>query len=214
MSPAPEDEQTFPVALRLVPFVSGLTPRELQQILIDAMPEDPFGEHGPYCTVFQWHAHGDYSEKPVPALRFALSEAIAAAEKRDAIAAIPPDLFVQSKALEWSLWHCAFDYYNGPPPRHQRPDWQPNVAGYEDLIRECPEALRSFVHLPHERIRRARAERAAVTKDRDARLQRRFDELHKTKPQLNKKQLCAMLSKESKFAGIKPTTIERLVKMK
>ena len=214
MPPLPDDDKPSPVALRLVPSVSGLSVRKLAEIILDPVTEGPAGVFGPRCPVFQWHAPGDYSEKPIPALRFALADAISTTEKRASIAAVPSDLFVWFDVLERAIWEHGYDSCGEPPPYDERPDRRPNISGIEDLIRECPEELRGIVQLPNERVRQRREAGKAKTDARNAELQRRFNERLAANPGLKKAQICTRLAQDKQFDGMTAATIERIVKMK
>lgn len=89
-----------PVALRLVPRITGWSVAQLVNILTTPVEYVPKGVVVFYLQVYQWNDRRTPTLKPVSALMPLLQSATKADDEHGAIAAIPRDLFLYSDDLD------------------------------------------------------------------------------------------------------------------
>jgi len=148
----------------------GWTPGGVVNLLTEPIEHDRAG-NSVYClNVCQWSNRGSPTRKPVDILRNLLSQCSDEKPEAEALAAIPPNLFVYSEELA-SAHRYVSDYPDDAIENVL--DWDPNLSGIEALIVECPEPLR-LVHPGNARRSRTQRERSEQTAERHAAWQEEF----------------------------------------
>ena len=181
-----------PIALRLVPQITGYTIQNLLSVLTEPIPHVDCDII--YLKAYQWPwKQGSHDSKPAATLKGLLAPAMAAKSPREAIAVIPSNLFVWSKDLEECVFNSFSDATGERTPFSERPDWNPNLSGLEGLIEECPSQLTTICTFPNKPKHKPREEGVKETKARDALIQKTGDEIRKEDPGLNKESVVRKL---------------------
>ena len=201
-----------PIALRLVPQITGYTIQQLLSVLTVPIPH--VDRDIIYLKAYQWPwKQGSHDSKPVAALKELLAPAMAAKSLREAIAVIPTNLFVRSEDLENCVINSFSDATGEPTPLSERPDWNPNLYDLEDLIEKCPSQLTTICTFSNKPKHKPREEGKKETSDRKALLQKRCNEIQKESPvPLTKDAIARKLQKMEEFKTIKLSTIERIIR--
>ncbi len=222
---ASKPAENTPIALRLVPRITGWSIRGLVNFLTVPIVHAPEGAEYFYLDAYQWNHGAMPTQKPVPALTKVLKPAADATNEHDAVAAIPPDLFVFTDDLDAGFIQIVSDHTGEPLFLHEQPDWRPNVHCIEDLIEQCPEPLWTICSLADAKRARSREEGKVHTAQRNEALQRNFDAIKYRETQQakrsggskpTKKYLCRKLAadRSANPDDLAPERIERLVKMR
>ena len=164
-----------------------------------------------YLKAYQWPwKQGSHDSKPVAALKELLAPAMAAKSPQEAIAVIPINLFVWSEDLENCVINSFFDATGEPMPPSERPDWNPNLYGLEDLIEKCPPQLTTICTFSNKPKHKPREEGKKETSDRKALLQERCNEIQKeSSVPLKKDAIARILQKMKEFETMELQTIMR-----
>ena len=194
-----------PIALRLVPLITGYTIQELFNVLTKPIPY--VDRDIIVLNTYQWP--DKHEAKPAPTLERLLAPALTSKSLQEAITAIPPDLFVWSEDLESCAIHLAPDNPQGPPPWSHRPDWSPYIKDFEDPVRKCPPALRSICSIHNHKPRKVGKKETA---ERNALLQAKCDEILKQKSGLRKNEVASRLARIPEFKNITTETIKRNIR--
>lgn len=150
-----------PVALRLVPFITAWSTRDLVKFLLE-----PIGQSKDcLLRVYEWRANASPRSVRVARLREILSPIKMNTPMKQSLAIFPESFFVFRKELA-----SAYNYYVDDLIGRENADgslkleWHPSVHPYEDLIADCPSSL--LLGLAHDQSGR-QLERKIETKIRN-----------------------------------------------
>jgi len=207
MSDYQPPKNNTPIALRLVPRITGYTVRDLFSILTEPIPHSDRDSY--YLYAYQWP--NKKHTVPVSALKLLLEPAMKANTFRGEVVGIPPNLFVWPDDLERCKFDCYFDAAGERPPFSDRPDWNPNIHDIEDLVRKCPPPLWTICNIPRHK---SREQGKKETAERNALLQEKCKEILMKMPGLSKKDIAKRLGRMPEVRDLATETIERIIRVR
>jgi hypothetical protein len=170
LKPPPKDIDS-PVALRLVPFITSWSTRELVDLLVEPIVHSKDS----LLRVYEWHANASPRFVRVARLREILSPIKTNTPFRESLPVYPKSFFVYREELA-----SAYNFYVDDIVGRENADgslmldWQPSVHPYEDLLADCPSDLLLGL-LPEQSSRQQK--RKIETKKRNERIYQKSIEI-------------------------------------